>query len=116
MSSRRPTRHSEAAAPAFPPGTLLAKIKRLPVSIIQLYLNQHHLAQDGTKNAKAKRLYDFLQTQPDPDNSSSDNNSDQESGSSSSSGSSDAGDPANNTRAPFNKAQQKALTDTIKSA
>ncbi len=126
MSSKRSTRGRETP-PALPPGTSLAKIKRLPVATLQLYLNQYHLAQDGIKSAKAKRLYDYLQAQlPSSSSSSSENdpgsdepsNPEEEPTSrSNTDGSSDedieGGDQAS---APFTKAQRKALAETIQSA
>lgn len=124
MSSRR------APPPAIPPGTSLAKIKRLSAAALQLYLDQYHLAQDGTKADKAKRLYDHLQANPAPTTSSSsgsesDPGSDPDSrsgsgtdrGTDSGSGSASSNsDGDEQTDAPFTKAQQKALAKTIRSA
>ncbi len=124
MSSRS-TRSRMTPPPALPPGTSLAKIKRLTIPVLQLYLKQYHLAQAGDKSAKAKRLYDYLQAHPGPTNSStSSSSSESDSGSSqpeasrnnadgSSSESNEGDDQAS---APFTMAQQKALAETIKSA
>ncbi len=141
MSTRRHSRSRMAPSPALPPGTSLAKIKRLPAPTIALYLNQYHLAQGGTK---AERLYDHLQAlQPDQSSSgqsssggsgaeedvdSADQSSQDEDGASRTN--SDP-DPESNTSdrdedgqleipattdAPFTRAQQKTLTETVKSA
>ena len=54
---------TRTANSAIDPSTSLAKLKRLSIAMLKLYLNQHNLAEDSNKTTIAKRLYDHLQTQ-----------------------------------------------------
>ncbi len=142
MSTGKSTRRNKGAdPPVLPLTTSQSQLSKLPVSTLQLYLNQFHLAQDGNKAAKVQRLYAHLQslqgtTQTASSGSSQSDSSDHSSDSNSSSQSeydgpeedptvpdqagrhrsrhSKGNSPASST-APFSKAQRKALTETIRS-
>ena len=116
------------------------------MATLLLYLNQYHLVQNGNKAAKAQRLYSHLQSLQDAhisscsgsDRSSSDSDGEQSEdegeapiSQNDGSRSKDAstgrvrtdhshggqeGRPSVTTEPPFTKAQQRALTATIKSA
>ncbi len=63
MSTGKSTRRNKGAdPPVLPLTTSQSQLSRLPVSTLQLYLNQFHLAQDGNKAAKVQRLYAHLQS------------------------------------------------------
>lgn len=105
--------------PALPRDISLSQIQRLPLATIRLYLNQYHLVETGNKATAAKRLHNHLQTQASPENSSNSSPSDEEDDANNSDSSREDGSSGEATvppAAPFTSAQQKALTEAIKSA
>lgn len=124
LSSRKTTRASGSSAFTLPltPGMALSQISRLPVATLKLCLDHYHLPHGGNKQAVAKRLHKHLATAEDVNSDSSaesDNNSESDNTTmedETDSGSSPAteDDEQSNT-APFTRAQQQVLEDTVRS-
>ncbi len=98
MSTGKSTRRNKGTdPPVLPLTTSQSQLSRLPVSTLQLYLNQFQLAQDGNKAAKVQRLYAHLQslqgTTQTASNSSSQSDSSYHSSDSNSSSQSDYDSP-----------------------
>ena len=137
MSAGRSTHRSGVATvPTLSPSTTLGQLGKLSVATLVLHLNNYHLVQDGNKAAKVQRLYSHLQSMQDIDNSSSSGSisgspSEDEHRDDATPGVSVTGSSSTARRSrpqttrlhspatsepPFTKAQQRALTATIKSA
>ncbi len=53
-----------SSTPGLAPGTSMAKLNKLPVTTLKLYLNMYHLPQGGNKKNIVRHLYDHLQEPP----------------------------------------------------